>query len=277
MNQALLHSAYILLFYPAFCIADLPPASRGQVSFTRDIQPIFAENCIKCHGPEQQKNGFRLDDFDSILRGGESGEPAIVDRKSADSHLIKLIAEAKKGERMPPRGKRISAAEIGLLRAWIDQGAKWLDGRVAADGPSKLTTDHWSFQPLKDVSPPQIRKGWGSNEIDAFVRRKLGEKRLEPSSPASREGLIRRLYHVMLGLSPSPQQIEQFISDQEPNAWERLVGRVLESPHYGERWARHWLDVVRFAESHGFETNRERPNAWPYRDYVIRALNEDKP
>jgi mono/diheme cytochrome c family protein len=276
MNRLLIAAVAFLLF-DSPTSADLPPAAKKQVDFTRDIQPIFAKNCLKCHGPDKQKSEFRLDQFDSILRGGNSGGPAILDKKSADSHLIQLVAETKKGEVMPPKGERLSANEVGLLRAWIDRGAKWHDGRMAADGPSKLTTDHWSFQPLKKVSPPQSKTEWGANSVDAFVLRKLEANRLKPSKEASRAALIRRLYHVMHGLAPTPKQIEEFVNDKQPKAWERLVERALKSPHYGERWARHWLDIVRFAESHGFETNRERPNAWPYRDYVIGALNEDKP
>lgn len=276
MNRPFFTAASFLLSITALR-ADLPPAAGKQIDFARDIQPIFAKNCLKCHGPEEQKSEFRLDRFDSILRGGNSGGPAIVDKKSADSHLIQLVAETKEGEVMPPKGKRLSESEIGLLRAWIDQGAQWHDGRVAADGPSKLTTDHWSFQPLKNVSLPKNKTDWGSNDLDAFILRKLEQNGLKPSAAASRAALIRRLYQVMHGLAPKPEEVEEFVNDKRPKAWERLVDRVLDNPHYGERWTRHWLDVVRFAESHGFETNRERPNAWPYRDYVIRALNEDKP
>jgi hypothetical protein len=173
---------------------------------------------------------------------------------------------------MPPEGDRLSKDKIELLQAWIDQGAKMPESEDGA-----LTTDHWSFQPIERPEVPRIDGRVIANPIDAFVRDKLLAAGLPSSHKADRPTLIRRLYLIMHGLPPSPAQVKQFIDDQSENAYENLVQRVLDSPHYGERWAQHWLDLVRFGETHGFETNRERPNAWHYRDYVIQALNEDKP
>ena len=181
---------------------------------------------------------------------------------------------------MPPEGARLSAEQIGLLRAWIDQGAKWPD----AANPTDDVLSHWSFRPVARPGIPDLRgdrTGWFRNPIDSFVidrmQREAGIPRLDPSPEADRATLIRRLSFDLLGLPPTPEEVAECLDDDRPDAHERLVDRLLASPHFGERWARHWLDVVRFAESDGFETNQPRPNAWPYRDYVISAFNDDRP
>ncbi|MBI1176419.1 DUF1553 domain-containing protein [bacterium] len=245
------------------------------VDFQEQIQPLLAEHCQKCHGPDKQKSKLRLDSPKNILKGGESGEPIFLPGHSAESHLVKLVTGADPDEVMPKEGKRLTADEIGLLKAWIDQGAK-MPGveTVVAEG---ITTDHWSFQPVKRPPVPAINSPAVANAIDAFVLDRLNQKGLTPSPVASRETLIRRLYLVMLGLPPTPEDVDAFVRDKSPDAYRDLVDRVLASSHYGERWARHWLDVVRYADSNGFETNRERKNAYPYRDYVIKAFNDDKP
>jgi hypothetical protein len=207
-----------------------------------------------------------------LLQGGDFGEPAIVPGKGGDSPLVKFVRGDDPDLIMPPEGDRLSKDKIELLQAWIDQGAKMPESEDGA-----LTTDHWSFQPIERPEVPRIDGRVIANPIDAFVRDKLLAAGLPSSHKADRPTLIRRLYLIMHGLPPSPAQVKQFIDDQSENAYENLVQRVLDSPHYGERWAQHWLDLVRFGETHGFETNRERPNAWHYRDYVIQALNEDKP
>jgi hypothetical protein len=250
------------------------------VDFARDVRPVFVRRCHKCHGPQQQKGDFRLDRREALLRGGESGEPAIVPGKSGESHLIQLVSGENATLVMPPEGERLSPAEVAVLRAWIDQGAKWSahDGTRAANTAGTVpTTDHWSFQPLTRIAPPAVDDPWAAGPIDAFVFAKLQANGLTPSQPANRVSLIRRLYLDLLGLPPAPDEIDEFVGDARLDAYERLVDRVLASPHYGERWARHWLDVVRFADTHGFEMNRERPNSYHYRDYVIRTFNEDKP
>ena len=178
---------------------------------------------------------------------------------------------------MPPEGDRLTADQIGLLRAWIDQGAKWPDTASVTDD----VAGHWSFRPVVRSAIPPTSDRWTRGPVDAFVldRMNAGQEtaQLEPSPEADRVTLIRRLSFDLLGLPPSPAEVDEFVADSSPDAYERLVDRLLASPHFGERWARHWLDVVRFAESDGFETNQPRPNAWPYRDYVIKAFNEDKP
>ena len=193
---------------------------------------------------------------------------------SSASHLVKLVAGLDPELVMPPRGKRLSAREIGLLRAWIDQGAK-MPAQTEKTEAAQL--DHWAFKPPA-AKRPQIKPGgWEQNPVDSFVQARLQERGLGTSPRADRTSLIRRLRLVMHGLPPTPEEIETFVSDKRPDAWKRLVEEALESDHYGERWARHWLDIIRFGETTGFETNRPRPTAWHYRDYVIRSFNEDKP
>jgi hypothetical protein len=257
----------------ALLLGSAPPLFAA-VDFVKDIQPILADRCYKCHGPEKHKSELRLDQPASILRGGESGEPVLVPGKPDQSHIIQLITEPDPTKRMPRQGDPLTPAQVGAIKEWIAGGAKMPDAPL---GPEKLTTQHWSFQPLKPVSPPAIKDPFIANPIDAFILAKLREAKLSPSPRADRVTLIRRLYLEVLGLPPTPEEVAAFIADRDALAWEHLVDRVLASPRYGEMWARHWLDTVRFAESHGFEMNQPRPNAWRYRDYVIDALNADKP
>ncbi len=235
------------------------------LDFDEHIRPIFEANCFKCHGEKKQKSKLRLDAPVHIRKGGESGEPLFVAGKRAESHLFKLVSRVDPDEAMPPKEKdQLSKDEIERIGLWIDQGAKMPgDGEAVA-----LTTDHWSFQPVAK----KHRHGF----IDGFVNEALREKGLQPSPRAGRRTLIRRLYLVMLGLPPTPEEVELFVRDKSPDAWAVLVERVLASPHYGERMARHWLDIIRFAESNGFESNRERPSAYRFRDYVIESFNSDK-
>ena len=251
----------------------LPAAVSKKVDFESDVLPIFKDRCVDCHGPEDPEAGFRILSRRSLMRGGESGEPAIVPSKSADSFLIKVVAGLDPHLKMPPEGPRLTSQQIAVLRAWIDQGLTMPEGDTTDDG----RTDHWSFQPVGNPEPPQLSDKFATSAIDAFILKKLQKQKLSPSPRADRRTLIRRLFLVMLGLPPTPDQVAEFVNDDSPDAWKNLVEQVLDSPHYGERWARHWLDLIRFGETHGFETNRERPNAWHYRDWVIDALNTDKP
>ena len=244
----------------------LPPAANKDVDFVRDVRPIFQRACIRCHGPDKQKSEFRLDVRQSAITGGESYAPNIVPGKSADSPLVKMVAGI--GDiTMPPEGDRLSAEEIGLLRVWIDQGAKWPD-EVA--GELKDKSDWWSFKPLP-------AKAEGGVSVDAFIRAKLDSAGLRPAPQADRRTLVRRIYFDLIGLPPTPEETEAFVADPDPTAYEKLIDRLLESPRYGERWARHWLDAAHFAESHGHDQDRIREHAWPYRDYLIQSLNADKP
>lgn len=235
------------------------------IDFEESIEPILRERCWDCHGQEVQESQFRLDRLTTLLKGGDSGEPAVVPGKPNESFLLKLIRHEEPGLEMPP-GESLSKSEIQLIETWIAEGAK----TPAAYGSAKADVDlsHWAFQPVQRDT---------SGSIDGYIHRKLDQAGLRISDQADKRVLIRRLYLVMLGIPPTPAEVDAFVNDQRPNAWDELVETVLASPRYGERWATYWLDLVRFGETHGFETNRERPNAWRFRDWVIESFNTDKP
>ncbi len=281
--------------------AELPPAAQRTVDFGTDVRPLLQERCIACHGPEKQKSGYRIDSRADAIKGGESGEAAIIPGKSTESPLIRFVAGLDEDLLMPPKKSdkpRLTATEIGVLRAWIDQGAVWPeDPSVAKHDP----LDWWSLKPIvkpdvtalvraRDDHPPgesaRNLPSAATNPIDAFIRAKLAEKNLAPSPEADPRTLCRRLYFDLIGLPPTPAEMDAFVREYQSlvtshqsrtAALEKLVDRLLASPRYGERWARHWLDVVHYGDTHGYDKDKQRPNAWPYRDYVIRALNDDKP
>ena len=238
--------------------------------FDTDIRPILQQHCIACHGSKKQEGGLRLDQRAAALRGGENYAPAIVPQSAEKSPLWQFVSREDADLKMPPDGAGLSATEVQLLKDWIDAGAVWPD--ASADLSEKSA--HWSFQPLVRPVCPGNSTG---HEIDAFIRARLSEDKLTLNPQADRQTLIRRLSFDLLGLPPTPEEVAAFEADSDPQAWERLVDRYLASPHFGERAARFWLDTVRFAESDGFETNQPRPNAWRYRDYVIKAFNSDLP
>ena len=257
-------------------VALLAPAlaTAQTFDFAKQIKPIFESRCYACHGPQKQKNGLRVDRKSEALAGGDSG-PAITPGKAAESLLLKRITSRNKDERMPPEGAPLTTEQIQSLRLWIEQGANWpADSANSAD-----RRDWWSFQPIVRSPVPTIRDAQSAarNPIDAFILAKLREKGLPSSPEADRRTLIRRLYFDLIGLPPSPDEIGAFLNDPDPLAYEKLVDRLLASPRFGERWARHWLDVVHYGDTHGYDKDKPRPNAWPYRDYVIRAFNSDKP
>jgi hypothetical protein len=246
----------------------------GAVDFVKEVQPVLEANCYDCHGEDKQKNGLRLDSVAGILKGSDSGEPLFVRGSSGESLLIRMVTSTDPKHMMPPKGERLKAEEVVVLKAWIDGGAAMPGEKEAAAG-MQLKTDHWSFQPVRRPEVPGVVAG--GSEIDAFVGAKLKEKGMEALGEADRRTLVRRVYQVMHGLPPSPAESEGFVRDERPEAWGELVEKVLASPRRGERWARHWLDVVRYADTNGFETNRERKTAYHYRDWVIESINEDKP
>lgn len=237
-----------------------------QVLFARDIQPIFTARCLKCHGAEEPKAGLSLMHREGATVELESGERAIVPGRPESSELLRRIEAPDRSRRMPPTDPPLSRREIELLRTWIAKGAEW--------------PLHWAYRPLSAEAPrgaAQEFDGWACTPIDQFIASELSARRLSPSPPADRSTLIRRVYFDLIGLPPSPEDVEAFLQDPAPDAFDRLVDRLLASPQYGERWARHWMDVVHFAETHGHDQDRPRENAWPFRDYVIRSFNEDKP
>jgi hypothetical protein len=246
----------------ALCVSLLlAPSMVTAADFDREIRPLLQERCVECHGPEKQKADLRLDAKPHAFKGGESG-PAIIPAKSSTSPLFQRIT-ASGDERMPPKGEPLTTDQISKIKAWIDSGAVWPENAEDKAAATDPRVNHWAYQPL----PPHNPKA----TIDAFIEAKLREKGLSMSPRADERTLIRRAHFVITGLPPS------FSSLQSLSSFDSLVDQLLASPHYGEKWARHWLDVVRFADSNGFETNHERPNAWRYRDYVIDAFNTDKP
>jgi hypothetical protein len=258
--------------------ADGPTPEQAQF-FESKVRPLLAEQCFRCHGDVKKPRGhLRVDSRAALLQGGESG-PALVAGHPETSRMIDAV-HYRKGLEMPP-GKKLSAGQIAVLEAWIKMGAPW-PGDLAnkpvtsAAGGMVITNEdrqYWAFRPVRSPPVPVVRDV--RNPIDAFVRHKLAEKGLTPAPPARRRELIRRVYFDLIGLPPSPEEIDAFVGDAI--AYEKIVDRLLASPQYGERWGRHWLDVVRYAQSNGYERDLEKPNAWRYRDYVIAAFNQDRP
>lgn len=247
--------------------------------FDAKIRPILEEHCFDCHGPEKQKNKLRLDNTLGVVQGGESGEPLLQAGLSAESYIVKRVTSKNPKEVMPPKGDKLSPEQVDLLRIWIDAGAN-INGKHEAQASLRIKTDHWSFQTVKRTAAPEVPASYRSfarSEIDAFIAKALEAKGLTASPSADRSTLIRRLYLIVHGMPPAPEEVTAFLNDSTPDAYARLVDRVLASPRYGERWARHWMDVVRYADTDGFERNRERKTAYPYRDYIIASLNADKP
>jgi hypothetical protein len=257
------------------CLAASTAADEPAVDFTRDVLPILRSRCLECHGPSKQESGLRVDLRSSLLAGGDSGEPAVLAGKSQQSPLIQAVAGLDEDRLMPPEGAPLAAAEVEILRRWVDQGFHWPADFKGVEPDQRLA--YWSFQPLQRPGVPAIRSSWASNPIDQFVLARLNEAGLQPSAAADQQTLLRRLTLVLHGLPPSLDQLDSIAWRDYLVQYPRLVDSLLASHHLGEHWARYWLDLVRFGETTGFEVNRERVNAWPYRDYVIRALNDDKP
>jgi cytochrome c553 len=255
--------------------AALPSAAAHAVDFERDVRPILTASCLECHGPKKQRSDFRVDVRSIVLAGGAGGLPSVVPGKSADSPLIQYVAGLDEEMQMPPAGKGdpLTAAQIGLLRAWIDQGAQWPEEATALVEENAVL---WSLQPIRrpDVPASFFKNG---NPVDSFLAAKRVEKLLVASPAADRRTLLRRAAITLTGLPPTPEEIEAFNRDSDPHAYEKRVDQLLASPRFGERWAQFWLDVVRWSETNGSESNLYRKNAWPYRDYVIRAFNADLP
>lgn len=236
---------------------------------------LLSQKCVSCHSGDDAKGKLDLTSIKSIIQGGDSG-PSVVANAPEQSPLWNRVND----DEMPPKHP-LSAAEKNILKDWIAGGATWTGGVIeplAASSDHRAGYDWWSLQPLKSVTIPSVATTAAAQlPIDAFIAEKLTERHLSMSTEAERRILIRRLSFDLLGLPPTPAAVDRFVDDDRPDAWERLVDETLASPHYGERWARHWLDVVRFGESNGFERDLPRPNAWPYRDWVINALNQDQP
>ncbi len=260
----------VLFSCAAFAAAELPPAAKTKVLYARDIEPLLAKHCYVCHGSQQQMGGLRLDRKDAALKVIQPGN-------SAASRLIRMVGGLE-NKVMPPIGARLTKAEIGLLRAWVDQGVDWPAAPQAQSAAAATQSTHWSFRKITRPNPPAVRdRAWPRNSIDSFILARLEKEGIAPSPEAPKTTLIRRLSLDLTGLPPTPQQVEEFLQDNRPDAYARLVDRLLDSPHYGEKWARYWLDLARYADSDGYEKDRTRPWAWRYRQWVIEAFNRDMP
>lgn len=279
---------------PVFCALTLSAAgasagdskaSPAQVEFfEKTIRPILANHCFECHGPDKQRGSLRLDSRAAMLEGGERG-PAMVLTKPDSSLLLKAI-HYKDDLKMPPKSP-LKAEQIAALTVWIQQGAFWPEKAkdirpILKDSGFKITAEDrafWSFQPIRLPATPTPRDAaWGKNAIDAFILSRLEEKGLKPSPAADKRTLLRRATFDLIGLPPTPEEVEAFLKDDSPEAFAKVVDRLLASPHYGERWARHWLDIARYGEdqAHTFEARRY-PQGFRYRDWVVRAFNDDMP
>ncbi len=236
---------------------------------------ILADHCYACHGAAKQEGELRLDLAANALQGGEEG--IVIRPGHGDDSLLIEYVRGEGDTVMPPKGARLTGAEVATLKSWIDGGAKWPAEPIAASSVD-LRLKHWSYLPVRRVEPPAVKnQSWVRNEIDAFVLAKLEQEKVEPSREADRRTLIRRLSFDLLGLPPSNQEVHDFLADSRPDAYEKLVDRLLASPHFGERWGRHWLDRARYADSSGCVIDLQRPFAWRWRDWVIEAINNDLP
>ncbi len=272
----------ILLLLPALSLGDPDPADLE--FFEKSVRPVLARRCQGCHGPEKQKGDLRLDSRDAALAGGKAG-PAVVPGKPDESVLIEAINYGDLVQ-MPPKSK-LPPEEIAVLTKWVEKGAPWpAEVKTSLEAPKskikpfdlKERAKHWSFQPVRKVDPPAVRDAaWAVTPIDRFLISAIEAKGLKPAADTDKRTLIRRATYDLTGLPPTPAEIDAFLADDRPDAFARVVDRLLASPRYGERWGRHWLDLVRYAETYGHEFDYDIPDAWRYRDYVIRAFNDDLP
>lgn len=264
----------------AICIlvimqSGLAAEKKTGIDFGKQIRPLLKQHCYDCHSQEGEESGLRLDFGANLLKGGDRG-PSVIPGKSAESLLFLSLSGQGKIPRMPHDLPPLKKSEISLIQQWIDQGAKIPEAEKTLKVIQK-TSDHWAFQPIRQPNIPKVnQQAWIRNPIDAYILSHLEQNKLKPSSEANRSTLIRRLSLDLTGLPPSVDEVQQFLADNRPDAYERLVDRLIASPHYGERWARHWLDVARYADSNGFTIDGPR-SIWKYRDWVIQAINQNMP
>jgi hypothetical protein len=266
-----------LAFAPPAPSATAPPApvSAEQARFFEStIRPLLLERCAGCHGGEQQRGGLRVDSLAALTRGGGRGA-ALQPGRAAESLLLRAVRAEDGVPKMPPAGK-LTDAEIAALERWIGMGAPW--PQAPTGGAKANAGRHWSFQPIREPRVPAVKNAaWVKNPVDAFILAGLEAKGLKPSPAADRRTLIRRATFDLTGLPPTPAEVEAFVADRSPDAFARVVDRLLASPHYGEKWGRHWLDVARYADTNGMDENVHYGNAWRYRDYVVASFNRDRP
>ena len=278
----------------ATCSEDTKTATPEQIAFfEQKVQPLLTANCNECHGDKKAKGALRLNSRQAMLKGGQQG-PAINSAHFEQSLLLEMISYKDDDHQMPPKAK-LPPALAEILTQWVKMGAPWPVGNApkggagnepaTAETPPKdfasefsARSDWWAYHPLLRPAVPEVKnKEWAKNPIDSFILAKLEHSGLSPVGPAEKIALIRRAYYDLTGLPPTPAEVDAFVADANPNAYEKLIDRLLESPHYGEKWGRNWLDLVRYAETNGYERDGPKPFAWRYRDYVIKAFNDDKP
>ncbi|HEY1860221.1 MAG TPA: DUF1549 domain-containing protein, partial [Gemmataceae bacterium] len=249
---------------------------RAAELFADQVAPILRQCCTQCHNALKTKGGLDLTTRDAMLKGGEKG-PVVVPGNAAKSRILDMVSG--EAPRMPKQGAKLTPEEIANLKKWIEDGAVWPESVTLTDAEKRRAgPDWWSLQPLKQpILPPVKDSAWVRNEIDAFLLATLEAKGLKPSSPAERAPLLRRVTFDLHGLPPTPEENDAFVNDAAPDAYEKVIDRLLASPRYGERWGRHWLDVVHYGDTHGYDKDKPRPHAWRYRDYVIKSFNDDKP
>jgi hypothetical protein len=276
---AIAGACLLLLWFVQASAEEKAPSTRPAKPFARmaEVRALLEARCVACHGGKATRNGLDLTTRQRLLRGGKSG-PAVVPGKARASRLYRRITRVEKPG-MPYRREPLTKTQVGLLEAWINAGAPY--DRPLDTESDKDEDPWWSLKPIvKPVLPhaaPAGFENWARSPIDRFILARLKEKGLAPSPAADKRTWLRRVSYDLIGLPPTPAELEQFLADHSANAYERVVDRLLASPHYGERWARHWMDVVHYAETHGHDQDRPRPNAWPYRDYLVRSFNADKP
>ena len=262
------------------CLLLLLNLAPFEINFKESIAPLLVMNCIECHNSSVTKGNLNLETLAFALKGGDEGKAIVLGKPEESQLYLKIIeGENKKKPEMPRKKPALAKADVEKIKAWIEQGAAW-PKEIVLKEKAKADGSFWSFKPIIKVTPPVIKDApdaWKINPIDAFVFLKLKEKGIKPSPVADKRTLIRRVSLDLIGLPPTSSEVEDFLNDRNPDAYERVVNRLLASPRYGERWARHWLDVARFSESDGFEEDMQRPLAYTFRDYVIGALNQDKP
>jgi hypothetical protein len=269
----LVATAVLPCFLAGFAAARLSATEPQESLFERSVAPILEMRCVGCHSGAEPKGGLSLETREGLISGGDSG-PAVVPGDAKQSLLVDYVSGDS--PEMPKNGEPLSKAELAALREWISSGAAWDTGRPLVDRRFE-DRSWWSIRPLAHPTPPACDSEWVRTPIDAFIMAALEARGLNPSEEADRRTLIRRLSFDLCGLPPTPDELEAFAGDPDPMAYERLVDRLLASPRYGERWGRHWLDVVHYADTHGYDKDKVRPNAWPYRDYVIASFNADNP
>jgi mono/diheme cytochrome c family protein len=253
----------VVIHTPVVFAQDATDSERA-IDFARQVQPILAKHCYACHGPDEAEGGLQFTSKEAAFSELDSGFHAIVAGKPGESEVFKRLTAEDEHERMPAEADPILPEEIEIIRKWIHQGAQW--------------HEHWGFSKPRIADVPKVNNAqWNRNPIDQFIYKQLQDSGLKPNRKADKRTLIRRATYDLTGLPPTFKEVEAFLNDNSGDAWEKLIDRLLDSPHYGERWGRHWLDLVRYAETNSYEVDGPKPFAWKYRDYVIQSLNDDKP